>query len=118
MSRSILHDIKNEFSEPFDVLFSDLASGGTVATLAAPASGNHLRVYRMTIHGPSTLSATHTCAVYDGATQIATLYLPAGGVREIDLLGRYWKVESHLQLDRLSAQEGVQVTTLYREKKS
>jgi len=116
MSRSDRNDFFNEFSKPFSSDFTTIASGSTTTTLVVPAAGKHLRLYSVTLHGPTGLGATQEIEVRDNDVALAKFYLPADGVRELDFLGRYYKMADQLTIHQGVTQEPIQVVTLYRVK--
>ncbi len=114
MNRSILHQFKNEFSGSFDFAFTTFSGA---ASLVGPGAGKHLRVYNVVVDGPSGLGAATTVELQDGsASPIWAAVVDAGSHREMNLLGRYWKVDTAVRFTRAGGtNDAVHVGVWYRE---
>ena len=113
MNRSIFHEFQNEFSSSFLFAFTSFSGG---ASLLAPSAGKHLRVYNIVVDGPSDLASTTSVEVQDGSGEPVWIgVVQAGDHREMNLLGRYWKVDTAVRFTRPSDESEIHVGVWYRE---
>lgn len=114
MSRSIVHDLKNNFGQGLTTAHTSFS--GSVS-LAAPSAGFHLRVFKVAVDGPVGLgNAVEVQMNDDNGNSLHVFPVAAQGHAEIDLGSRFLRFDSAIGFTRATAQEDqVFVTVFYTE---
>lgn len=115
MSRSLVNDIKNNFGQPLASVHTNLSGG---ASLASPASGQHLRVFKVLCTAPIGMSSAQTIVLEDGFdTGVRhTFPVPVDGQSELNLGSRSLRFDTSVCLT--GPDENVLVTVFYDSRKT
>lgn len=101
MSRSQVHDIKNNFGQGLTPAHTGFSGG---VSLVGPASGNHLRVYKIQINGPADQGSAAEIEVQDGSGSIMhTFPVKASGEASVDFGSRYLRFDTAVRFTRGTA---------------
>lgn len=110
MSRANIHDIKNNFGQALVSVNTNLSGA---ASLATPAAGEHLRVFKILCVAPTDMVAAQTVQVTDSDTGavLHTFAVPLLGESVLDLGSRFLQFDSSVSFT--GAAENVHVTVMY-----
>lgn len=114
-ARAARNELKEFFGGPVSTWASSFSGS---ASLVAPDSGNHLRVYSVMVTAPSSNTDEVEVTVRDGASIRAHLFVPAGGVRYLKFDGRFLKVSTALRLVHEGTVAQAAVVAAYRQIKN
>lgn len=115
MSRSIVHDLKNNFGQGLTVAHTEFSGA---VSLVGPATGNHLRIYKVSVDGPVGQGAAAEIEMQDGTGAVLhTFPISTEGHSEIDLGSRFIKFDTAVRFTRGTAQnDAVFVSVFYQER--
>lgn len=110
MSRANIHDIKNNFGQSLVATHTNLSGA---ASLATPAAGEHLRVFKIVCVAPTDMVAAQTVQVTDGdaGAVLHTFAVPLLGESILDVGSRFLQFSNSVSFT--GATENVHVTVMY-----
>ncbi len=111
MSRAQVHDIKNNFGQGLTPAHTGFSGG---VSLVGPASGRHLRVFKIVMNGPADQASAVEIELQDGTGAVMhTFPVAANGKSEVDFGSRHLRFNTAVRFTRGTGQDDLVFASVF-----